>query len=313
MKSKHLEMKRNRANVKLMLIVIAVMVVILFVFIESELYVSRHGLKVTRYQISSEKISVPFRAVQLTDLHNSVFGENNEKLTELVAEEKPDIILITGDLLNQDDENTEIAAGLIRKLSQIAPVYCSLGNHEAGYIARYHTDLISIYEEAGAEVLDYGYKDISVGSGTPQGTDHKAEIRIGGIYGYCLPEIYLSTGESDPKEVEFINSMADTEYFTLLMAHMPVCWMINGSLDLYDIDCVVSGHAHGGQIIIPFIGGFHAPDQGFFIGREWGVFDSRDGKKHLILSTGLGSNEKIPRFNNIPEIVVIDFENAVTE
>ena len=152
-----------------MLIVIAVMMVILFVFIGSELYVSRHGLKVTRYQISSEKISVPFRAVQLTDLHNSVFGENNEKLTELVAEEKPDIILITGDLLNQDDENTEIAAGLIRKLSQIAPVYCALGNHEAGYIARYHTDLISIYEEAGAEVLDYGYKDISVGSGTPQG------------------------------------------------------------------------------------------------------------------------------------------------
>ena len=300
------EMKRNQAKVKVILIFIVLTAVILFAFIGAELYMSRYCLKVTRCRIASEKITAPFRAVQLTDLHNSVFGDNNEKLTKMVSEERPDIILITGDLLNQDEENTETAEELIRKLSRIAPVYCSLGNHEVGYISGYNTDLISIYEGAGAEVLDFAYKDISVGA-------DENVIRIGGVYAYCLPEIYVSTGEANPQNVEFINGMADTEYFTLLMAHMPVCWMINGSLDLYDIDCVVSGHAHGGQIIIPFIGGFYAPDQGFFIGREWGVFDSADGKKHLILSTGLGSNEKIPRFNNIPEIVVIDFDGAVNE
>lgn len=298
--------ERVRWRKKRTIFIVVIIFALLFVFVGAGLYSSKYCLKVSRYEISSEKITAPFRAVQLTDLHNSVFGDNNEKLTKLVGQEEPDMILITGDLVNQTEENTYIATDLIRSLIHIAPVYCSLGNHEAGYISRYQTDLISLYEEAGAEVLDYSYKDISVGA-------NDTMIRIGGIYAYCLPEKYVRTGEADPKESEFINRMTATENFTLLMAHMPVCWLGSGSLDSYAVDCVISGHAHGGQIIFPFAGGFYAPDQGLFVGREWGVFDSTDKKKHLILSTGLGSNEKIPRFNNTPEIVVIDFDKAAKE
>ena len=184
-------------------------------------------------------------------------------------------------------------------MDAIAPVYVSFGNHEVGYEERWGTNLTEAYTAAGAAVLERDWCEIEVNG---------QRIRLGGIYGYCLP---LKTAGENPDrlpESEFTDEFDDTDEYSILMAHMPVCWMINGSLDAYDIDCVLSGHAHGGQIILPFLGGFHAPDQGYFIGREWGVFDSSDGQKHMVLSRGLGSREKIPRFNNIPEIVTVDYK-----
>ncbi len=258
---------------------------------------SAYALTVSCYSIKANNLTAPIRIVQLTDLHNSVFGENNKQLTEKVIAQEPDLILITGDLLNQNEERTDIAEGLIRSLSAAAPVYVSYGNHEKAHEELFGTDIRHIYTAAGATVLEYDWTDITV-----KGTD----LRLGGIYGYCLPQQLLETGEARVKECEFLSAFQNTKEYTLLMCHMPVCWIRNGSLDAWDIDCVLSGHSHGGQVRFPLIGGLWAPDQGWFPGRMRGLYRSEDGTKVMVLSTGLGNTEKLPRFNNIPEILVLD-------
>lgn len=258
--------------------------------------ISKKGLKITSYTLRDELIITPVRIVQLTDLHNSLFGKNNRRLIRAVREERPDLIFLTGDLLNQKDANIQIAIDLITALKDIAPVYCSLGNHEIGYEAAFGTDIREQYKNAGAEILDYEWRDLDF---------QQTKLRIGGIYGYCLPEKYVETGEANPNEAQFLNEMTDTDRYCILLAHLPLCWLKNGSLEDYEVNLVFSGHVHGGQVRLPFIGGLYAPDQGWFVGREWGIFSNFEDTKHIVLSTGLGSNEIIPRFNNVPEVVSI--------
>lgn len=261
------------------------------------LVLSAHALTISQYSLAYPNLTAPIRIVQLTDLHNSEFGENNKKLIEKVAAREPDLILITGDLLNQNEERTDIAETLISGLAGIAPVFVSFGNHERGYESRYGADIRAVYEAAGAAVLEYDWMDLELKGQT---------IRLGGIYGYCLPAKYASTGEARPRETEFLAAFQDTVDLTVLMCHMPVCWIINGSLDEWDVDLVLSGHSHGGQARFPLIGGLWAPDQGWFPGRMSGLYQSSDGTKTMVLSRGLGNTEGLPRFNNIPEVLVLD-------
>ncbi len=266
-------------------------------FTAGSLYASRHFLQSSYYTIKNERIEHPFRIVQLSDLHNSMFGEHNEKLIKKVLEQDPDIILITGDLINEAEEDLGVAIELISSLSKEKPVFVSLGNHEIGYEKRFGVDITSIYENAGAKVLNFNYIDIEING---------QKVRLGGIYGYCLAEKYLSTGEAKEEEVRFLKEFQDSSLYSVLMCHMPVTWIINNSLNEWDCNLVLCGHSHGGQIRIPFIGGLYAPDQGYFCGKEAGLYFSDDQSKVMLLSRGLGSNERIPRMNNIPEITVVD-------
>ncbi len=272
-------------------------IVLLILSTSFSLYASKRFLSCSYYSIEDERIAHPFRIVMLSDLHNSVFGKNNERLVRKVMEQDPDIVMITGDLVNETEKDLSIALGLIETLSKNVPVYVSLGNHEINFQKRYGTDISSIYEEAGAKVLDFEYEDVEVNG---------EMIRLGGVYGYCLAERYLSSGEAKADEVSFLKEFQDTDLYTILMCHMPVTWIINNSLNEWDCDLVMCGHAHGGQIRMPFVGGLYAPDQGYWCGKEMGLYYSNDQKKIMLLSRGLGSTEKIPRMNNIPEIVVID-------
>ena len=259
---------------------------------------STHALTITTYQLSSN-IPTSLRILQLTDLHNSEFGANNSRLVAAVRAQSPDLILLTGDLLNSDEERTDIATDLIAQLCEIAPVYCSNGNHEIEYQENYGVDVDELYREAGAVVLEKEYQDLTV---------NNQKIRIGGIYGYCLPGKFLETGEADQEETAFLEDFQNTDLPTILMCHMPVCWMINGSLDEWNVDYVFAGHVHGGEVILPFVGGLYGPDLGWFPGRMEGIFTSENEEKTLILSRGLGTSERIPRFNNIPEIMVVDIQ-----
>ncbi|MDD7114856.1 MAG: metallophosphoesterase, partial [Lachnospiraceae bacterium] len=232
------------------------------------------------------------------DLHNSEFGKNNERLVKMVSEQNPDIIVITGDILNEDEENLDIAINVISNMVHIAPTYLSYGNHEINYEERYGKELESVFEAAGASVLEYDYVDICVNS---------QMIRLGGLYGYCLPEKYLDPHDNTTKkECEYINHFQNTDLYTILMCHMPVCWMLNDGLDEWDVDCVLAGHVHGGQVVLPLIGGVYAPDMGWFPGKLQGLYSSTDGSSTMVLSTGLGNTESVPRFNNVPEVVTVD-------
>ena len=121
-----------------------------------------------------------------------------------------------------------------------------------------------------------------------------------------LSDKYLETGEADPGECKILWEFENTDRYKILLSHLPIAWLKNDGLEEWDIDCVFSGHLHGGQVILPGIGGVYAPDMGWFPGQMKGIFDSEDGKRHLVLSSGLGNTELVPRFNNIPEIVCVE-------
>ena len=261
------------------------------------LILSSYGLSVSRYSITTPALQETLRIVHLSDLHNSVFGSHNARLVRKIAAQEPDLILITGDLLNANEERSDIATELIGQLAPIAPVYVSLGNHEIAHEKRYGTDLKELYSNAGAVVLEYDWADIEVNG---------LNLRLGGLYGYCLPAELLKTKEARPEECAFLEAFQDTDAYTILLCHMPYSWIKKGSLDSWDVDCVLCGHIHGGQVRFPFAGGLWAPDQGWFPGKVCGLYWSEDGTKVMALSRGLGNTDKYPRFNNIPEILVLD-------
>ena len=272
-------------------------VLVLCALLSVELYRSNRCLSVEVEQIFSDKIREPIRIVQLSDLHNAEFGADNEELIARVAAQQPDLILFTGDLVTGRVKETDVAMNLVEELVKIAPVYVSLGNHEQRHEAIFGSDLTGMLRYRGAKVLEFTYEDITVKG---------QHLRIGGISGYCVPEIYLDTGEAKVPECEYLKDFQNTDRCTILMAHIPVSWILNDAISYWDPDVVFSGHAHGGQIRIPVIGGVFAPDMGLFPGRLEGQFPSGDGTNVLVLSRGLGNSLAVPRLNNPPQILVAD-------
>lgn len=260
------------------------------------LYASRFMLCTSRYTIQAD-VCQDVRMVQLSDLHNSSFGCQNVRLIQKINNYKPDLILITGDLLISGEDNIDVATDLITRLSAIAPVYCSMGNHELEYEVRTGQDIAKIYEAAGATLLDQSYADITING---------QNLRIGGIYGYCLLEEYLFSDQS-VESLQFMRDFENTDRYTILLSHLPYAWINYGFMKKYDVDLIFSGHIHGGQIRIPLIGGLYEPEMKWFPGRSAGIYSENNAI--TILSRGLGSaNEKLPRFNNIPEIVVVNLK-----
>ena len=269
----------------------------LCVMLGLELYRSNRMLELEFEQVQVEKLTQPLRIVHLADLHNGEFGENNGDLISMVAAQQPDLILFTGDLVKGFEKNTAVAMNLVEELVKIAPVYVSVGNHEQQHQNNFGSDLTGMIEYRGAKVMEFSYEDITL---------KEQNLRIGGISGYCVPEIYLRTGEAKIEECEFLREFQDTDRCTLLMAHMPACWIRNDGISYWDADLVFSGHTHGGQFRLPLIGGVYGPDMGYFPGWLEGQYPSSDGSKTMILSRGLGNSLPIPRLNNAPQVLVVD-------
>ena len=242
-------------------------------------------------------VASPIRIVHLTDLHNAQFGKNNEKLVDKVTAQKPDIIIMSGDMLNEDDPNSSIIISLISDLSLIAPVYFGYGNHEKHWEKIHGQDLRPLLEQAGASVVDNDYIDLEF-----KGT----KLRIGGYMAY-YPVPHMSTHDETQQTLElaFAEDFENTNRLKILINHIPTGWVDWNYVNKYPVDIVFSGHYHGGMIRIPILDqGLYAPYVGLFPHFTKGVYAGQ--KATCILSAGLGIEHHIPRFYNPPEIVVVD-------
>lgn len=252
------------------------------------------ALMVSTVNISSDRIPSVFsnfRIAQVSDLHNTEFGEGNTKLIEILSELKPDIIVITGDLIDARHTDIKIALDFVKGAVQIAPVYYVTGNHEANcsQYGQLKTDL----EMAGVTILE----------------DEALQLE-------CDGEMLTLIGISDPdftikgdifNEVPGmvkakLNSLIDdNNNYMILLSHRPELFE---TYVCCGVDLVLSGHTHGGQFRLPFIGGIVAPNQGLFPKYDSGLYT--DGITNMVVSRGLG-NSIIPfRFNNRPEVILVE-------
>ena len=264
-----------------------------------ELFRSNEMIKVSRYYLSSENISSPFRIVFLSDLHGKEFGKDNARLIKRISGQKPDMIALDGDIFNHDADEKEINAmcGFIKQCSQIAPVFFSLGNHEAAYLKYRGTGLIDRITEAGATVVDTDYVDTSM-KGNP--------FRIGGYKGYFGSSLMTTEDPAQQKlEGDFFVEFKDTKRFKIMLNHIPTGWLDWHYIDNDSIDLVLCGHYHGGIIRIPFFEqGLYAPYVGKFPPYTKGMYVGE--KATCILTTGLTGSYGFLRFFNAPEICTVD-------
>ena len=286
---------------KLLLPVVILVIVMGFVCLE--IFISTHWLKVTHYDISSEKIQNKMTICLLADLHDHEFGEGNAKLVEKVMEENPDLIIMCGDFLNADSADASVPVTLLPQLTAIAPVYFTWGNQEMDYM-KAHQDLPEQLENAGAIILEEDMADLEINGN---------RICLAGMYDYAFAlegHGSLDKTQMDPKLLDFLETYQRKDTFKLMSAHRPDSFVFGQAVETWDIDLVLSGHIHGGQVILPFVGGLYGADLGFFPEYDFGEYHF-PAVKNMIITTGLGSDkEKLPRFNKVPEIVMIDFKPA---
>lgn len=249
-------------------------------------------IAITNYCVNNTKNDAKLKFVVITDLHNKEYGEKNADLAELVKEQNPDFIAVCGDMVNRGDPDTTKMKDVLEKLSKIAPTYCCLGNHERDNAAKFGTDFKSETDSTGAVLLDNEYIKF---------TKNGKSVLIGGMSDYPYYEFYTPDDDVPSRALweEFAEKAKNN--FTILLHHQPE--YIAEDAKKTDIDLIVCGHTHGGQIQLPFIGGVIAPNQGLFPKYDKGEFDL-DGTK-MIVCAGLSNTVFIPRINNQVEIGVV--------
>lgn len=273
-------------------------IVIIYVFVS--LWISINYIVVREYAVETGKCENPVRAAVISDLHDHEFGEGNAALIEKIIEVKPDIVIMDGDMLNSNSEDASVPLSLVKELVQKLdgeiPIYYAWGNHEMGYMDKGQPDLKQELEEAGAAVLDKSYEDIEI-NGVP--------IRIGGLYDYAFGLDGNDSALKAPKEIlTFLQEYQNTNRLKIMLSHRPDSFVFGDASEVWDVDLVISGHNHGGQFVIPFLGGLYGGDQGWFPEYVHGIYEK--GNLQMFVTSGLGSyKQKLPRFNNPPELAVL--------
>ena len=250
---------------------------------------SNVSIENSHYVIQNDDLPVSFdgfKIAHVSDLHNAEFGKNNARLLEMLRDANPDVIAITGDLVDNFHTDTEIAISFLEEAMKIAQCYYVTGNHEAwmGMVE---------YMVLEAEMLQLGVIVLH---------NESLTVERGG-------ETITISGVDDPdfnsRFLQNLNNIANTDRFTVLLSHRPESfedYADNG------FDVVLAGHAHGGQFRLPLIGGLIAPGQGWFPKYDSGTYEM-DGTT-MIVSRGIGNSIVPIRFNNRPQLIIVELQKA---
>jgi predicted MPP superfamily phosphohydrolase len=232
------------------------------------------------------------KIVHLSDLHGKSFGKEQRGIVQKVKAAQPDLVVFTGDLIDRRHGGAKAGLELLDRLAKIAPVYYVTGNHE-GWAGTFDT-LRPQLEKRNVKVLSNTHHRLQRGEDS---------IYILGIDDPAFQCKSYRQGELIRPELKA--ALEGTDSFTILLAHRPE---LIETYSHFGIDLVFSGHAHGGQIRLPFIGGLVAPGQGFFPRYTNGFYTH--GSSVLVVSRGLGNSVFPQRLFNRPEIVVVTLNRS---
>lgn len=282
----HIKKHRGRGCLTALIIIALIAAVCAFLIKDS-----RDDLEISRYEVESAKLAESFdgfRIVQLSDLHGAEFGDDGMGLVEKVRELEPDIIALTGDFIT-DENDLAAVKKLAERITKLCPVYFVSGNHEFG--SGFAVELRNILEDAGVKYLSNEYLTISRGEDS---------ILLGGVED---PNAYADM--LTPEELAQKMNEAAPAAFKILLGHRNY-WMTE--YPELPVDLILSGHAHGGLVRIPGVGGLIGTDRHLFPDFVEGKFNN--GNYTMIVSRGLGNSVPIPRIFNRPEIVCVTLKAA---
>ncbi len=252
---------------------------------------SKYNFELTEYKISSDRLPEefsPFRIVQISDLHGSRFGSENRRLIDAIIAQEPDLIALTGDLITTEADLPAVEE-LLRGIEGIAPTYFVCGNHE--WASHCVGELTALMERCGVKCLSNEYEPLERGG---------SRIIIAGAED--------PNGRADmPKPDEFIEGLRREfpEDFVLMLGHRNF-WV--QQYPELPVELILSGHAHGGIVRLPLIGGLFDVQHRLGAQYEKGLYKS--GSYVMAVSRGLGNSIIVPRLFNRPELVTIVLESA---
>ena len=278
---------KKQKYIKLTIALSIVIVIILFCNFQNK------HLETTHYTYAAEQLGADldgYRIVQISDLHNAKFGKNNQKLVDRIRECEPDMIVLTGDLVDSNHTDVDRAVQFVDEIVKICPVYYVTGNHEYWLEKSEYDELMDGLIGAGVVILDDQVVEISRGD---------AKFRLVGLDDKSLADGTLGTLLNNTHNV--VHEDSDEREFTVVLAHEPQYLARYASSG---VDLVLSGHAHGGQFRLPVVGGIVAPDQGFLPGYTAGEYYMNGTE--MIVSRGLGNSVIPVRLFNYPEIVCVE-------
>ena len=275
----------------------AIVAILILIIIATFLYYENNKLDITKYELNSKDIVNPVKMVQLSDLHS----KPAKNVLNTVKELTPDIIFITGDYINDHEKNKEKMLSYGKELVKTAPVFYITGNHERRL--ENFDELMSKLKGIGFTVLLDETDDIIIngnkinilGLDENQAGFDDYKARKNGTFKY-------------KDESLLFKELSEKSGYKIVLSHYPENFMAVSENDYsqYDFDIQLSGHAHGGQFILPLIGPVFSPGQGIRPKYAKGSFGERP---KLIISRGIGNAEFPFRLFNHPEINVIDIKS----